>query len=166
MAEEPYADMDESGEPVEMLARFCDAHDWSHDRVSDEEVVATVAGSWSNYELRGVWRDEDQVLQILVIPELTIDASKRPAIWEMLALINERMWLGHVELWSQSGMLLYRNSVLVDGEGISFGALEVLIHTAIDEMDRFYPAFQFVLWGGKTPSEAIAAALIETRGEA
>jgi hypothetical protein len=26
--------------------------------------------------------------------------------------------------------------------------------------------FQFVLWGGKSPSEAMAAALIETHGEA
>ena len=31
---------------------------------------------------------------------------------------------------------------------------------------RFYPVFQFVLWGGKSPSEAISAALIETVGEA
>jgi len=26
--------------------------------------------------------------------------------------------------------------------------------------------FQFVLWGGKSPSEAISAALIDTAGEA
>ena len=28
------------------------------------------------------------------------------------------------------------------------------------------PVFQFVLWGGKSPGEAIAAALIDTHGEA
>jgi len=37
---------------------------------------------------------------------------------------------------------------------------------AIEECERFYPVFQFVLWAGKTPQEAIAAALIETQGEA
>jgi hypothetical protein len=26
--------------------------------------------------------------------------------------------------------------------------------------------FQFVLWGGKTPQDALASALIETQGEA
>jgi hypothetical protein len=41
-----------------------------------------------------------------------------------------------------------------------------LIETAVDEIDRFYPVFQFVLWGGKSPKEAIAAAMVETRGEA
>ena len=37
---------------------------------------------------------------------------------------------------------------------------------AIEECERFYPVFQFVLWAGKTPQEAISAALIETQGEA
>jgi len=41
-----------------------------------------------------------------------------------------------------------------------------LVESAIDECERFYPVFQFVLWGGKTPAEAMAASLIETHGEA
>jgi hypothetical protein len=41
-----------------------------------------------------------------------------------------------------------------------------VIEAAVDEVDRFYPVFQFVLWGGKSPKDAIAAALVETRGEA
>jgi hypothetical protein len=43
---------------------------------------------------------------------------------------------------------------------------ETLVEAAIEECERFYPVFQFVLWAGKTPQEAIAAALIETQGEA
>ena len=43
---------------------------------------------------------------------------------------------------------------------------ETLVEAAIEECERFYPVFQFVLWADKTPQEAIAAALIETQGEA
>ena len=49
---------------------------------------------------------------------------------------------------------------------MSLAAAELLVETAIDECERFYPVFQFVLWAGKTPQEAIAAALIDTQGEA
>jgi hypothetical protein len=49
---------------------------------------------------------------------------------------------------------------------MSLAQTETLIESAIDECERYYPVFQFVLWGGKTPREAIAAALIETQGEA
>ena len=36
----------------------------------------------------------------------------------------------------------------------------------ITECERFYPAFQFVLWGGKSPADALAAAMLECVGEA
>ena len=65
-------------------------------------------------------------------------------------------------------MLLFRHAALLDGGdgALSFDAAGTLIDAAIDECERFYPVFQFVLWGGKTPAEAIAAAMIETHGEA
>jgi hypothetical protein len=34
------------------------------------------------------------------------------------------------------------------------------------DCERFYPAFQYVVWGGKSASDALAAAMIETVGEA
>jgi hypothetical protein len=43
---------------------------------------------------------------------------------------------------------------------------QALVECAIDECDRFYPAFQFVLWGGKTPREALDAAMVDAAGEA
>ena len=49
---------------------------------------------------------------------------------------------------------------------LSLEQVELLVETAVDECERFYPVFQFVLWGGKSPSEALSAALIETHGEA
>ena len=43
---------------------------------------------------------------------------------------------------------------------------ETISEAALEECERFYPVFQFVLWGGKSPREAISAALIDTHGEA
>jgi hypothetical protein len=66
-------------------------------------------------------------------------------------------------------MLLFRHAALLDPSSESALTLQqagTLIEAAIDECERFYPVFQFVLWGGKSPVEAIAAALIETHGEA
>lgn len=165
MNSRPFED-DEGGEPIELLARYCEAHGWPHEPVGDEEIVATVQGSWTAYELRGVWRDEDQVLQILMFPEIRVLDDRRAAAFETLSLINEQLWMGHFELWSSSGMLLYRHATLASADGLSLDMIETLVQSAIDECERFYPVFQFVLWGGKSPSDAIAAAMIETRGEA
>mgnify|MGYP003589616533 FL=1 len=161
-----FTDHDDGDEPIAQLARFCDAHGWPHDMVSDDEVVATIQGSWAAYEMRGVWREEDGVLQILMFPEIRVVDDRRAAAYESLSLINEQLWMGHFELWSSSSMLLYRHATLVGADGLTLEAIDTLVQTAIDECERFYPVFQFVLWGGKSPSDAIAAAMIETRGEA
>ena len=154
--------------PIDMLESYYAAHGWSYDR-QDDEVVAQVKGSWTEYELRALWREEDSVLQFLTFPDIRVTDERRGAIYEAIGLINEQLWVGHFELWSSSGILLYRHAAMIDGgDGatMSLASAELIIESAIDECERFYPVFQFVLWGGKSPKEALAAALTETQGEA
>jgi hypothetical protein len=155
--------------PIDMLEHYFSAHGWAYERAADEEIVANVQGSWAQYELRAVWRDDDHVLQFLALPDIRVPADKRTAIYEAIGLINEQLWIGHFEMWAASGLILFRHAALLDGEGestLSLEQTETLVEAAIDECERFYPVFQFVLWADKSPAEAIAAALIETRGEA
>ena len=50
--------------------------------------------------------------------------------------------------------------------GVASEQVEDIVDIAISECERFYPAFQLVVWGGKTPAEAMATAMIEPIGEA
>jgi len=45
-------------------------------------------------------------------------------------------------------------------------SLEHMVDIALTECERFFPAFQFVLWGGKSPADALAAAMLDCIGEA
>ena len=150
-----------------MLEQYFEARGWACERTAEGEIVASATGSWAQYELRGVWRSEDQVLQFLAFPDIKVGPEKRAAIYEAIGLINEQLWLGHFELWSGSGLIVFRHAALVgEGESMSFEQAEAISEAAIEECERFYPVFQFVLWGGKSPGEAISAALIDTAGEA
>ena len=155
--------------PIDTLEAYFDAHGWTFERLGDDEIVANVPGSWTQYELRGVWREDDRVLQFLALPDIRVAADKRAEMYETIGLVNEQLWIGHFEVWSSSGILLFRHAALLDTGSdtlLSIDRATTLIEAAIDECERFYPVFQFVLWGGKSPAEAIAAALIETQGEA
>ena len=44
--------------------------------------------------------------------------------------------------------------------------VEDLVDIAVSECERFYPAFQLVIWGGKPAAEALAVAMIDPVGEA
>lgn len=114
-----------------------------------------------------MWRPDDEVLQFLAFPDIKVSAEKRATIYEALGLINEQLWLGHFELWSGSGLIVFRHAAMIGpADQLSFEQAEAIAEAAMEECERFYPVFQFVLWGGKSPSEAISAALIDTAGEA
>lgn len=153
--------------PVEMLTAFFQAHGWTCEQVGEEEVSGEVPGAWTTYQVRGIWRMEDKVLQILCLPEIRVPDGKKAEGHELLARINEQLWLGHFDMWSQGGMILYRHGLMLGDDGmLSLDMAQLAIETAISECDRFYPAFQFVLWGDKTPRAALDAALVDPAGEA
>lgn len=164
----------EPSAPIDMLEHYFSSHNWAFERDGDEEIVTTVKGSWSDYELRALWRDEDRVLQFIALTGITAPGGKSAAplranLYETLGLVNEQLWVGHFELWSADGAILFRHAALLDGPedaALTMSQAHTLVDAAIDECERYYPVFQFVLWGGKSPREALAAALVETEGEA
>ena len=162
-------DADAGGWPLETFGSLFDAHGWSTDRSADDEVVATGEGSWGEVELRVLWRPDDRAFQLLAFPGITVTDEHRARAHETLSLVNEQLWLGHFELWSSTGVVVFRHAVPVDDDAdppLSLPVAATLVDTALDECERFYPVFQFALWGGKSPADAMAAGMIDTQGEA
>ena len=57
------------------------------------------------------------MLQFLAFPDIRVtDDERRVAIYEAIGLINEQLWIGHFELWSSSGIVLYRHAAMIDGD--------------------------------------------------
>ncbi|MFY8195308.1 MAG: YbjN domain-containing protein [Novosphingobium sp.] len=149
------------------MASLFEARGWPCEFVSDDEVTGEIQGSWANYQLRAIWRTEDHVLQILCLPDIRISDDKRQAVFELMALINEQVWIGHFDIWSNGSVLLYRHGLMLGDEGLlSLSQAQAAIEAAVDECDRFYPAFQFVLWGDKSPADALSSAMVDAAGEA
>ena len=154
--------------PLEIIENLIGANGWAYERMSDDEITAAITGQWCEYQLRFFWREEGRILQTACVFDARVPETKRAAIYETLARINEQMWLGHFEIWAEDGMIMFRHASLVRDKN-SIDGLEVcetLIQTALAECERFYPVFQFVIWAGKTPEEALEAAMLETVGEA
>lgn len=163
--EERY-EVDEDAAPLDMLVALFEARGWPCESGQDE-MCGEVQGSWTKYQLRGIWRPEDQVLQILCLPDIRVGSDKRGVAQELVAMVNEQMWLGHFDIWSNGGVILYRNGTMLGDEGLlSLSQAQALVEIAVDECDRFYPAFQFVLWGDRSPAEALQAAMVDAAGEA
>ena len=153
--------------PLDLMEQIVSANDWAFDRRNDSEMAAEAPGKWCDYGLYFSWSQEISAMHFTCAFDLKVPEKRRGALYELLALANERLWIGHFGMDSDDGMPVFRHSVLLRGaQGASAESLEDMIDIAITESERFFPAFQFVLWGGKTPADAMQAAMLECAGEA
>jgi len=156
-----------SGNPIDLLEQIVATNEWAFDRYADDEMNVGIEGTWTRYHLWFAWRQQQHSLQISCAFDLKVPREKTGAMHSLLALMNERLWLGHFDLWAQEGLLMFRHAQLyTGGVAATTEQMEELVSVALRESERFFPAIQFVLWGGKSPTEAIAAAMLETEGEA
>jgi len=153
--------------PLDVVEQVVSANDWAFDRRNEDEMAVQVPGKWCDYSLYFAWRQDAGALHFTCAFDMRVQTGKRREANELLARVNEKMWLGHFAIWADEGVPMFRHAVLLRGlGGASMEQIEDLVDIALNESERFYPAFQFVLWGGKSPDDAIAAALLDTVGEA
>src|SRR5215472_6822250 len=136
------------GNPLEVVERVAATNGWSFERAGEDEITILAAGKWTDYQISYTWMYDIEALHLI-------------------SLINEQMWVGHFDLWTQDGLVMYRHAlVLAGGVEASGRQCEALLGTALDACERYFPAFQFVVWAGKSAREALDSAMFETAGEA
>lgn len=156
-----------SGNPIDLVEEIVIANDWAHDRASEDELIVEITGRWCDYRLYFLWQEELTALHFSCGFDLKVPKRRRGPLYELLALANERLWLGHFDLSSEDNQPTFRHAVPLRGaRGAAVEQLEDLVDVALNECERFYPAFQYVVWGGKNPAEAVTAACLDPIGEA
>jgi hypothetical protein len=99
--------------------------------------------------------------------DLKTPDSRYKDVCELVARLNERLWIGHFEIWHEDGTIVFRHALtLPEAENVSVAQAATMIEAAKEAGERLYPAFHYLLWSGKTPLEAVAAAMFDTAGEA
>jgi hypothetical protein len=160
-------DRDRAANPLDVLEQIIAANEWAFERRSEGEMAAEAPGKWCDYGLYFSWSSEISAMHFSCAFDLKVPANRRERLFELLAMANEKLWIGHFGLESEDGVPVFRHSVLLRGAPeASAESLEDLVDIALTECERFFPAFQFVLWGGKSPNDALAAAMLDCVGEA
>lgn len=152
--------------PIDLVEQLADGREWAFDRRNDAEMAVEIPGQWCDYGLYFAWSEELSAMHFSCAFDSRVPDTGRAQVYELLAHLNQKLWLGHFALWIEEGIPMFRHTLHLPESLSSPPAVEDLIELAIAECDRFYPAFQFVIWGGKSAQEAIQAAMFETVGQA
>jgi hypothetical protein len=160
-------DVDLGFDPLDVVEHVLAAENLSFDRTDDGDLAFSLSGDWKDYELWFAWRPEADCLQLCLSLDMRAPKARRAASYELLSLVNQRIWLGHFEVWADDGEVIFRHALsLPHGERPTLAQAASMIDAAVEAADRFYPAFDFLLKGSKSPEDAMAACMFETVGQA
>lgn len=153
--------------PLDLLEEIVGANRWPFNRASQEEMLVEVAGRWCTYRLYFYWEQQMSAMQLGCQVDLYVPPAERVSFYPLLAMINERLWLGHMDLERSDGTPTFRYTALLRGmQAASTDLLEDLMEIAISECDRFYPALQFVVRDGVPADQALRDAITDTVADA
>ena len=152
--------------PLSMIEDYIIQQDWNSERTNENELWAEMPSKWGNQRLWVAFHEDSSYLQFNCYLNLKIPDRQLQSVGRTLTLVNERVWLGHFEIWSEEQVPVFRVVMPLRGSELHEEQLEDVMSALFEETERFFPAIQWVVWGGKKPEDAIAAALVETEGEA
>jgi len=153
--------------PIDIVEDVIHSKNWTFSRADDHELVAEIASSWCQYRLYFTWSEEIKAISFTITFDLKFPHNKSCKAHQLLALINEKLWIGHFDITSKNGIPAYRHTVLSSPDNnMLHHQLENLLDIGIYECEKYYPAFQLVLFEDSDPEKALTLSTFDTIGQA
>jgi len=150
--------------PIDLVEHLAHGHGWACERNSEDELTLIVAGDWTDYHVSINWREDLEALHLACAFDFKVPETRLPEMYRLVAQINEQLWLGHFDLWTTEGLIMFRHGLLLSGTTATVGQCEAMLKAALEGCERYYQAFQFVVWAGRESREALASTMFETEG--
>ncbi|XBQ15054.1 MAG: YbjN domain-containing protein [Oceanicaulis sp.] len=153
-------------DPLESVEQAVIGEQYPYER-DELELHLAAPGAWRDHQIWFAYRPELDVIHVCASLELKAPDNRFKDVCELVARLNERLWLGHFDVWADDGSIIFRHALtLPEAEGVSVSQAAALIAAAKEAGERLYPAFHYLLWSGKSAAEAVSAAMFDTVGEA
>ena len=101
--------------PLDLMEEIVSSNEWPFDRPSDRELRVEFSGQWCDYRLYFGWAKEISAMQFSCAYDMKVPEPKTSEVCTLLSIINERLWVGHFDLASESRLLSFRHGVLLRG---------------------------------------------------
>ncbi|MCP4071780.1 MAG: hypothetical protein GY742_08590 [Hyphomicrobiales bacterium] len=153
--------------PVDKVEQVASGNDWAFSRDGDDEISISVTGNWAEYLISYSWMEEFEALHLACSFDLKIPNERGNEATRLLSMINGQLLIGHFDFSLNDGWVMYRQTLLLNGGAEPTGQqLECQLSSGLEASERYYQAFQLVVWAGYSAKDALDSALFETAGNA
>ena len=153
--------------PIDLVEHIATHHAWEFDRIADDHIAMSVVGLWRTYSIKLAWSAYDETLRMVCTFEMEPPTEKLPKLYELVNLVNGECWSGSFTFCEKEKLTVYRYGlVLTGGQDVGPDQVDTMIRAAVSNAERYYPAFQLLAWGDRTPKDALQVAIAEAYGRA
>ena len=159
--------VEEDIHPIDIVEHIAEHHEWTFDRIADDQIAMAIEGQWKTYSITLAWSGYEEMLKMVCSFEMEPPSDRMPELYEVLNQVNDQCWAGGFTYWTEQNMMIYRYGlVLAGGQVASPDQIDTMISAAIMSAERYYPAIQLATWGGRTVDDAMQVAIAEAYGRA
>ena len=113
------------------------------------------------------WEENMHCLHMSCLMDIQSAIEDRSKIFELLAMANEELWVGHFSYWTEQKMPVFKHALIINDNETEFERkIAQLTDIAVKECERMYPIFNVVLTKGMDPRQAMYPMTMETIGRA
>lgn len=142
--------------PIDSLELIFSRKSADFERRNINEVVVEIEGKWNNMLLFFAWEEHLKCLHFSCLMNINVDVCDLSKVFELLALVNENLWIGHFSYWSEHKMPIFKHSVILqDNEEQFEEKLNQIIEIAVNECEHMYPVFNAVITQHISPQQAL-----------
>ena len=153
--------------PIDIVEHMAEDHDWEFDRIGDDQIAMAVEGQWRTYSITLAWSGCDETLRLICTFEMEPPDDQVPGLYALINEMNDQCWAGSFTYWAAQRLMVYRYGlVLSGGQVASPEQIDTMITAAVLACERYYPAIQMLVWGKRSPAEAMQVAIAEAYGRA
>ncbi|OUS38335.1 diacylglyceryl transferase [Rhodobacterales bacterium 56_14_T64] len=159
--------LDDDIHPIDIVENLASHRDWDFDRIGDDQIAMAVEAQWRTYSLTLAWSGYDETLRMVCSFEMEPPEDKLPKLYELLNKMNDQCWAGAFTYWPEQKLMVYRYGlVLTGGQVAGPEQIDTMINSAVSNAERYYPAIQLMVWGDRSPEDAMQVAIAEAYGRA
>ena len=98
--------------PLDVVERLAAGNDWPFERTGEDEIALVVTGRWTNYQVSFTWMNDIEALHLACAFDMKVPEPRLAEVQQLIALINEQLWIGHFDVWMQNGMVMFRHALV------------------------------------------------------
>ena len=153
-------------DPLDLVEDIIIDNGWEFERDKNKNIHVEVGGEWCDYQLSYGLNEAKNMIFVSCVLDIRLAKEKITEIYVLLSKINEKLSLGHFEVWLDDGWPIYRCSIPVPQNNLTCRSqIEQISLISLKECEKFYPAFQFLAWGDKNANDSLKHLMLETQGE-